>query len=281
MKKQNIQSGSAHLVIVIILALALIGALGFVFWQNFMQPKVNKSQDSSLIKTATDSKYQQISQSELEPIVTGQLSLLNGKTSIDQITNQEKLQLAANLYAKDHPYANGVYSRTIAASDIEDILNKSSISTDKLIHESIECVTATNPVHNEYEYNTSTKTYSNANHGGHGIENQVYAVYSKTSNFKENNGQYSISYKYVFGVLREFGADNDSVFGTYSDAKNNTNPIHTFVADININNGVVDPSTEPKYIEQNYNSFENKLLTYIYTFEKIDSKIKLVSFSVN
>jgi len=280
-KKQNIQSGSAHLIIIIILALALIGALGFVFWQNFMQPKVNKSQDSSLIKTVTDSKYQQISQSELESIVTGQLNLLNGKTSINQITNQEKLQLAVNLYAKEHPYANGVYSRTIAASDIESVLNKSSISTDGLIHESIKCVTATNPVHNEYEYNSSAKTYSNANHGGHGIENRVYAVYSKASNFKEKNGQYLISYKYVFGVLREFGVDSDPVFGSYSDAKNNTNPIHTFAADANVNDGVVDSGNEPKYIEQNYSSFENKLSTYTYTFEKIDGKIKLVSFSVN
>jgi len=37
-KKQS-QSGSAHLVVIIVLVVALLGALGFVFWQNFMQPK--------------------------------------------------------------------------------------------------------------------------------------------------------------------------------------------------------------------------------------------------
>jgi len=37
-KKQS-QSGSAHLVIIIVLVIALLGALGYVFYINFMQPK--------------------------------------------------------------------------------------------------------------------------------------------------------------------------------------------------------------------------------------------------
>jgi hypothetical protein len=37
-KKQS-QSGFAHLAIIIVLVVALLGSLGFVFWQNFMQPK--------------------------------------------------------------------------------------------------------------------------------------------------------------------------------------------------------------------------------------------------
>jgi len=41
MNKQKSQSGFAHLAIVILLAVALAGTLGFVFWQNFMQPKTS------------------------------------------------------------------------------------------------------------------------------------------------------------------------------------------------------------------------------------------------
>jgi len=37
-KKQS-QSGSSHLVIIIVLVVALLGALGYVFYLNFMQPK--------------------------------------------------------------------------------------------------------------------------------------------------------------------------------------------------------------------------------------------------
>ncbi len=40
-KNKQKQSGFAHLAVVIILSVALLGTLGFVFWQNFMQPKVS------------------------------------------------------------------------------------------------------------------------------------------------------------------------------------------------------------------------------------------------
>lgn len=36
---KNKQSGSAHIIIISILAIALIGALGFIFWTNIVQPE--------------------------------------------------------------------------------------------------------------------------------------------------------------------------------------------------------------------------------------------------
>lgn len=42
------QSGFVHLIIIIVLAVALIGALGFVYWQNFMQPKVSDTTDTTI-----------------------------------------------------------------------------------------------------------------------------------------------------------------------------------------------------------------------------------------
>ena len=50
MNKKQSQSGSAHLIIIMILCVALIGALGFVYWQNFMQPKVS---DKNVVATKT------------------------------------------------------------------------------------------------------------------------------------------------------------------------------------------------------------------------------------
>lgn len=38
-KKSQNQTGSAHVVIIVILVLAIMGLLGFVFWQNFIQKK--------------------------------------------------------------------------------------------------------------------------------------------------------------------------------------------------------------------------------------------------
>ena len=56
MNKQKSQSGFAHLALIIILIVALLGTLGFVFWQNFMQPKTEtaKKDSSSVITPAVD-----------------------------------------------------------------------------------------------------------------------------------------------------------------------------------------------------------------------------------
>lgn len=279
-KKQNTQSGSAHLVIIIILVLALIGALGFVFWQNFMQSKDNNKQENTSVKTITDSKYQKISQSELESIITSQLGLLNGKTSTDQVTNQDKLQLAVKLYAKEHPYVNGTYERTITANEIEDVLNKSSLNVKGLVHESIKCAIATSPIHNDYDYDSNSKTYSNANHLGHGAGGQVFTVYSKSTDFKNSNGQYSISYGYIFSTSGDTGGGDIPVYGTYSDVKKQTNVLHIFKSPDDEMMSSVELAEQAKYFENNYNSFVDRLSKYTYTFEKIDGKISLVAFSV-
>jgi hypothetical protein len=45
--KQETQSGFAHLIIVLILAAGLIGALGFIYWQNFIKKDDSSSQQKS------------------------------------------------------------------------------------------------------------------------------------------------------------------------------------------------------------------------------------------
>ena len=49
------QQGSAHLVIIIILTLALVGSLGFVFWQNFVG-KDSNTEANVTAETSTDKK---------------------------------------------------------------------------------------------------------------------------------------------------------------------------------------------------------------------------------
>lgn len=52
MKQNKYQSGSGHIVIIIALVVVLLGALGFIFWQNFMQSKPNeKSNNTTTITT--------------------------------------------------------------------------------------------------------------------------------------------------------------------------------------------------------------------------------------
>ena len=53
MSNRHRQAGSAHLVIIIILVAALLCALGFVFWQNFVSQKDDTSVTSSQTTSAT------------------------------------------------------------------------------------------------------------------------------------------------------------------------------------------------------------------------------------
>lgn len=46
MNRQKTQSGNMHLIAIIILATTLISVLGFVFWQNFIQPKASSVQNN-------------------------------------------------------------------------------------------------------------------------------------------------------------------------------------------------------------------------------------------
>lgn len=278
MNKQNSQTGSAHLAIIIILILALAGALGFMVWQNFLQPKSDIGHEDTQVKLVTDDKYQKITKSELETIVTQRLGLLNGKTDVSKITNQEKLQLAASLYMKGLKNFNGTL--IIKSAEIEDSLSMTGISTTDLVHESIKCAVVASPAHNQFEYNSDTKSYSYSDLGHGGPSGVPAAIYSKDTAFEEKNGQYSISYKYVFNASKGFGSDTDSIYGKYSDAESGINAIHTFTANANQNNGMIDTSDQVNYIKENFDSFEDKLSTYTYVFEKTDNKIRLVDISV-
>jgi hypothetical protein len=60
--KKSKQTGSAHTVIIIVLVLALLGVLGFVFWQNFVnKPATKTAGASSTSQTALNNKTLSIS----------------------------------------------------------------------------------------------------------------------------------------------------------------------------------------------------------------------------
>lgn len=50
-KNSHKQIGSAHIVIVVVLVILLVGALGFIFWQNYM---VKNTQQSPVVQSVSD-----------------------------------------------------------------------------------------------------------------------------------------------------------------------------------------------------------------------------------
>lgn len=91
MSKKIQEQGSAHLVIIIILSLALLGLLGFVFFQNFMQKNTNLtvtnqiSDQSSSTKTNTSDSEIALTEIAADQIAGTNLAIKYPKTW--QITN--------------------------------------------------------------------------------------------------------------------------------------------------------------------------------------------------
>lgn len=58
MDKRKEQVGSAHVIVIFVLIIALLGALGFVFYQNFIKEQSNsKTDDHSVVKTDQTKVY--------------------------------------------------------------------------------------------------------------------------------------------------------------------------------------------------------------------------------
>lgn len=54
MGKYKLQTGSVHLVVAIVLVMALMGALGFIFWQNFMKLEPIVTKNTETMKPAAE-----------------------------------------------------------------------------------------------------------------------------------------------------------------------------------------------------------------------------------
>jgi len=94
--KTKSQSGSAHLIIIMILSLALMGVLGFVYYQNFMQPKASDTINIPVVEDPAVS----LNKSITETVTGGNLTLnypsdwiVVSQTILnpDQINSNEKI----------------------------------------------------------------------------------------------------------------------------------------------------------------------------------------------
>lgn len=63
------RTGSAHVVVIIILVVALVAALGFIFWQNFVQKDSAKTTD-----TTADSSKQTDTTDDSDTVATGTMT---------------------------------------------------------------------------------------------------------------------------------------------------------------------------------------------------------------
>lgn len=116
MKKQT---GSGHVIIIAAVAVALIGALGFVFWQNYM--KVNDSTDQSTVSRSESTEEDAIELAE-DGAIVGSLTYPSEGipegvqvTAVNLETNQEYTTLE-HLEGSQYRYGIG-YRIVVPAGD--------------------------------------------------------------------------------------------------------------------------------------------------------------------
>lgn len=87
MKSHIKEQGSAHVVVIVVLVAAVLGLLGFVFWQNFLMPK----DDTTVGQTVTQEE------AEEDVAVPEAPAVPVSKTQISAAMNSDYKNLSANM----------------------------------------------------------------------------------------------------------------------------------------------------------------------------------------
>ncbi len=225
------------------------------------KPPVSEGQD---VKESRDEKveFEKINFKEID-IVEKDIKVLLGYDTIEELTNNDKLYIALESYASKSGLNNMFEIKTVKKSDVINAFQNTIFGDLDLEHEDVLCECKSKL----FVYNKEKEEYVyNEEHGGHGFC-KVYKEFTKLVDFYEKDGQYIASYKYAFGNYCE--DDSTQIFGSYSDAEKQKNPIY--------NDDILSQETEDT-VKQDYEEIKDKLMTYTYTFEKVGGKIKIVDF---
>lgn len=206
---------------------------------------------------------------QIEQIVEEQLFPLWNKNSLNEITNQEKLYLALSAYATQK--GKSVYEITSLTKDeLEQAYQNITISKLPITHESIlSRYLLTQDKDTLMHYDEEKQMYTNANPSGHGAC-VTYPTHHESYNYNIVNGQYSISYKYIYVHTCE-GDIFPAWYGSFEDAKTQQNAI------LPAGEGNEIVWHDSRLID-NYESIRNQLEDYHYIFEKVNNQFKLIQF---
>lgn len=199
-------------------------------------------------------------QETLDLIVENELYLLGGKKNISEITNKEKVWYAYNL-------SGGFRTNPLETTDAKKLRNAfSSSSLSNLEIEMDDIYHSGENVLLCHEYSEKSDKFTDV--GCHFGIHSAKAIYVKTSDYIKEDNKYTISAKYIWHWQNESGLR--VFYGSYDDAKNQTNPIYE----------VPEGKNTFTYEEMNKIIENNSIETYNFTFEKQNNNFKLIDFYV-
>ncbi|MDD4000919.1 MAG: hypothetical protein PHX62_08540 [Bacilli bacterium] len=267
--------------LICIITLIILGVGGyFVYTLSFNGSEI--SDDSLSNNVDDDIKDEEelvLTQSKFEKIVDDELDILDGKISINEVTNEDKLRYSFWRYKLDAvDYTDsevyGSDTNTFAASILDQYFAKTCIGYLGLKDENFGLFNA--PAEIWYFYNSNTKTYtlSPSPNVNTGFE-RVISIYQKTVSYEVLDNKYVLASQFLW--VEQFEGTSPEVYGSY----NLTEVLYTISEEV-VNTDNVDLIEEEveKYAEKNYESIKNKVDTYYYTFEVVDGKIRLTDFEV-
>ena len=180
--------------------------------------------------------------------------------SVKDFTNQELLLFAVNYLGYDDSYT---------LQEINDVVNRFFGTNIK--PENVNCHSSADniPI---LLYDKDKKIFiSNPEHDGHGIGGYYSYVLNKVVSYEIRDNIYTVKVKKAFGATQDTGPIT-TFYKTYKEMAELGTPIIDFK--FNTDEDLID--YEP---EVYFNNLSNdKMLTYTYVFEKVDSNFVLKSY---
>lgn len=239
------QNKNSKIIVIIIAFILLISIAGFYAYK---KGYLFKSKETNNNPTISNSK-----QAEFKEIENKYLNALYGYTDLNGVYNQPIMK-AILVNSSFYP------TESFTKEQLDEAWKKSVFSKIPLKHEDLWFNGYGSDVKPTYSYDEAAGKYT-ANPVGHGVC-RVTPVYKKVIDYREDNGQYTIKYKYIW----YYGCEGDQPYtwyGSYNDAKEQKNAIYEIDA---TQNSIISTETITQMAETNWDNLKTKLDTYTYTF---------------
>ena len=269
------KEGRICIIALIIVALLSLGAIAYLVYDEFIKEEprenneINNEENNQNNEQVKREEIDDETLSSLNSIIDNELYVLWNKDNINEITNQERLQVALLKLADFLNAIHYSYLDTFTAIDLEEAFKQTSIGYLSLTHETIHPFIKLS-VFNEdgFIYNEDEKIYTNAIFGSGSSVIQPYESLLKEAYYED--GLYYISYQYIWTITPDIGPAYYDLYYSYSDAYNRENSY--FSGD--------DTTGEIKeYINNNLDTIKENTDTYNYVFEKDNNNFVLIDFS--
>ena len=178
------------IIAIIIIFISSIG--GFILGTKFADKELeikNETKDNQ--NNNTDNEINNdITQVQVEEVIEKELKQLLPLKSINELTNQDKLQTLLEIYAADQGYTETISKETLNTTFNNSCINRLGIEYGDIYWDHMLQDT------NEKHYELKGEVYTNVI-GGHGAS-QLNTIYKKIVDYNEQEDKVTISYKYAF-----------------------------------------------------------------------------------